>query len=64
MGFSPGDFKDQTTGHIFHLEGSPGSIKLWDEHESQLILRLGTEEARKMLDHLEMLVEMLEAGGL
>lgn len=63
MGFSPGEFTSK--GSLFHWEGKGnGDIILWNENESNALLRLTTEEARTMKDQLYLLIDMAERDEL
>jgi len=63
MGFSPGDFT--TTGkRSLHWEGKSHSIVLWNAAESEVVIEIAGEEARKCLEQLSLLVNMHEENGL
>lgn len=64
MGFSPGDFQDETREAPLHWEGKSKAIVLWNSDESSMLLRLNVKEARKALRQFSLLVDMLEANGL
>jgi hypothetical protein len=66
MGFSPGDFVSGPTGTKVHWEGRGirRRISLWNADESDEILQLTLENARKARDQLALLVDMLEEDRL
>lgn len=55
MGFSPGDFYStnwNTTEAKYHWEAKDKFMVLWDEYETNAILRLTYDEAKQALDQL------------
>lgn len=66
MGFSPGEFvtADKDGAAAVHWEGRAHQIILWDAGETKPLLRLAKSEARKALDQLSLLVDMLEEDRL
>ncbi len=59
MGFSPSGFQD-TEGNEFHWETSGMTVVLWNADESKVILRVTYEEARKLLDGIDLLCSLHE----
>jgi hypothetical protein len=58
MGFSPGFFISNNVE--VHFELRTDVIVLWNNDESQAIMRLTADEAKKALKHLELLVNMMD----
>lgn len=63
MGFSPGEFKT-IDGRSLHLEGGSRGITLWNAGESEVLMELDANEARRAADQLSLLADMLSENRL